>query len=165
MWRWTLDDNDDYSRDNDVTIMMPINITINMTMTLTMTWKRLAFSRLRRRVVVICSWCGWNRIPPRTLASFITSDSSILRTPQTCNHFRLQMNDEEGFKCSLALFLTLIVSAAELNRNTQIKWKRIAGRRFSLKSTGKVHRCSRLGKSVTNFRGNIFWLNDLLANM
>ena len=77
----------------------------------------------------------------------------------------LQMNDEEGFKCSLALFLTLIVSAAELNRNTQIKRKRIAGRRFSLKSTGKVHRCSRLGKSVTNFRGNIFWLNELLANM
>ena len=68
----------------------------------------------------------------------------------------LQMNDEERFKCSLALFLTLIVSAAELNRNTQIKRKRIAGRRFSLKSTGKVHRCSRLGKSVTNFRGNIF---------
>ena len=165
MWRWTLDDNDDYGRVNDVTIIIPINITMTKTRTLTMTWKRLAFSRLRRRVVVICSWCGWNRIPPRTLASFITSDSSILRTPQTCNLFRLQMNDEEGFKCRLALFLTLIVSAAELNRNTQIKWKRIAGRRFSFKSTGKVHRCSRLGKSVTNFRGNIFWLNELLANM
>ena len=48
---WTLDDNDDYGRDNDVTIMMLINIT----MALTMTWKQLAFSRLRRRVVVICS--------------------------------------------------------------------------------------------------------------
>ena len=70
--------------------MMPINITMTKTRTLTMTWKRLAFSRLRGRVVVICSWCGWNRIPPRTLASFITSDSSILRTPQTCNLLRIK---------------------------------------------------------------------------
>ena len=51
----TVNDNDDYSRDSDVTIIIPINIIMTKTRTLTMTWKRLAFSRLRRRVVVICS--------------------------------------------------------------------------------------------------------------
>ena len=32
---------------------------------------------------VICGWCGWNRIPPRSLASFITQVGNIPPRSQT----------------------------------------------------------------------------------